>query len=839
MATIPYKYVTLNEPDVSANQSRGISYQFNGYALMTVKNQSYLRDLLEPAGGLSPDFVMPSISDILRDGDGVLLFRDQSYICVNQYPTPNSIDYQSALKNPGSHMFLGISAMGADEFSVKDDSGVARGTLSIEIPIYDSMMGDRLSDQVRVDAVVLYGQAYNRDFYSEFQQGQIENSVPIGMIVFTDSDGNQRPRVNPKSESKGKVLLRASLSLSVEDIDSVVSGDSYDLWSKFGASMHVVNNDLLTTSSFVIHGRDVIPSSGDIYDEDPYGSLLPDQTVDFNSRVFFTNDVPGSDYDKNVHFGSPARLTILNRDVAVNGDRSPQQVLGKVKYWEDSRGYEHAYLDGIHQSYFTASGFNAKKGHRTPTSGSVYEEDWFSKEKPGISLFSYDTDYHFEDEAYGSSSAVFANGNNLFSDHSLAVGNSTNINSTLIWSRGKALVVNSHRCTVFGDDEKGEDRGAYKVDSFLANSQDVNINTVRDGKKTNALSSVINSNYISINANGRAGEEIPELKLSEQCRAAIIGCNRLAVRNSDNNTVINVKGWSEFNPNYPTSPARQHWSNVENTKNSTFIGGTIESNHGDNVVVVGTRGGESDASNRIDGRFVDGVKYEVRDSVVIGNNNTISVADYPNSDYHDERFIFAVGKGLKNDIRQTMGQPTGAILPTLLIGSNNQRYYQDRMTKQIVHGGYHPHSTDIPRFSYNSMELAVTWGRPQKLTGTDVQYWNKETIMTLTDVKGRSVDYGSEAINLGYIKGRRSDVTYGNYQFKGLGRINLYKLYQLLRRLYWCEDGVVRYHAGTRMENQSVQPWSDYDRWGGTVLANLIDDQLCQFSFSPEKPRNY
>jgi hypothetical protein len=112
----------------------------------------------------------------------------------------------------------------------------------------------------------------------------------------------------------------------------------------------------------------------------------------------------------------------------------------------------------------------------------------------------------------------------------------------------------------------------------------------------------------------------------------------------------------------------------------------------------------------------------------------------------------------------------------------------------------------------------------------------------MQDVKGRAVDYGSEAINLGFLKGR-SDESYSKYAFKGMGRINLFKLYNLLKHMYWeyGADGkpVVRV-SPTLWSGESDGPlyWNAWDRYGSTCLANLVDDNFCYRAFGPQAPAN-
>ena len=110
-------------------------------------------------------------------------------------------------------------------------------------------------------------------------------------------------------------------------------------------------------------------------------------------------------------------------------------------------------------------------------------------------------------------------------------------------------------------------------------------------------------------------------------------------------------------------------------------------------------------------------------------------------------------------------------------------------------------------------------------------------------MKGRSVDYGSEAINLGFLKGR-NDENYSKHAFKGMGRINLFKFYQLLKHMYWeyGADGkpVVRITKDPWAGESSSNPvsWNAWDRYGSTCLANLVDDNFCYRAFEPQWKAN-
>ena len=892
MARINYNYAFLTDSDVANNQSRGISLQFNGYALLSGEADA-ITSLMEAGKVIS-------MNDLVSNGVTVM-FRDLQYTTVNGVASSSDRNYDNALQKPGLHMFQDIKVMALDEFKLIDETGYSSGQTEIEVQIYDTMFGNRLSGEANVIGILLYGQAYNRDFYSEVQQGSLENSTPIGLIYF---ENGSPITVNPTSSSgrneKNKSVIKFLLDIiASEDVtDMVESSESYQAWDSLRGKMHVVNENLLTTSSFVIHSHDVVPTDDEyvaIDDEDGGAILKKAPTIDVKSRLFFTNDFPnGSNFDHNVDYGSPARLTVLTSDQHYNDDRVPQTMLGKVNYYSDVAGFKHAYIDGVFESYFTHSG-RREAGYKGTgkyqydgkiTSGSVFDFDWVSKSRPAFNLFSDDTNYHFDDISWcdylrngqpegtsevenqiSSTSACFARGVNLFSEKSTAV-DGINVQSRETVTRGNAFCINANRCTVFtrspDEDEVKKDLRLNKYTAFIANSQDVTIRDRVKGSnsptdkykssrgKNNPLNTVINSTWISID-NRAAGLDL--VNTEKYARNTVIGSHTLNVKNSDDNIFIGIKGHTYYNRNVE----KCDWSHVENSKSSIFAGGYVYSNMAKRCMVFST--GDTDVcQNRIEGY----INYDqqnpnngacfVYDSFILGQNNLISsVYRYKPWDgiksgqpryTYDEHQVFMVGKGLKNDVRQTMNSLVdGDLTPTILIGINNQDYYQSNRMKQIVVGGYRPYTDAYlnGEFHYNCAELSVSYPNPVYRNGQ--QNWNKETTWTLSDVKGRSIDYGSGAINLGFLKGVRSDKQFSDYSYKGYGRINLFKLYQLLKRMYWAKEGdsyVVKWNPNMTSDSYGgILDWSDFGMNGDdTCLANLVDDNFCQYQYYPSKKNN-
>lgn len=882
MATITYKYIPLGDPDVANNQSRGISYQFNGYAPVTFSS-----DVSEYLDGLGDEDPIPDFNTLLKACGGVVLFKDLNYVATDGKPVSSSSNYKAALSSPGSHMFTDLNVEAADEFQMTGEDKVAHGSTVIEIPISDTMMGNRLSSKARVDAIVLYGQAYNIDFYSDVQQGTIERAVAIGLVVFK----NSTLEIDPSSGSMSKSAIRVTLGISSKEVPNTVldQSDAFKTWMKFAGSMHVVNNDLLTNSAFCIRGNDVElieQSEADgIYAEQLQGG----DVVDVNSRMFFTNDVgDGDQWDHNVDFGSPAKLTVLTKSDPIADDtRLPQTVIGKVKYNTDSNGYKHARLEGIHQSFFEVKTENAE-------TGAIYEQDWFAKNKPGVSLFTENDSYEFNDpnydsylkyqsssqfdeQDYESNVTKFGNGNQLFCKNAVGVGNTTSINSYKVMARGNSMILNSARIKSFskayGEEDLDDDIKNIMYDTLIANSQDIYIYNRVKGSidpdwgnyTTRALNTVINSKDVEIDNRISKGTY---MGTQEYGRNFVAGSCDLTIKNADMNVFLGIKGIKESRMN-----STLHDSEVESSKDSVYIGGAVKANMSRGNFVVGLGYTESEDGTTGDYNTIESYKtssmsygtYTSR-SVIIGRNchiTTVFDENTQNPKYDSEANIYLIGKGLRNDIRQTYYSSTVDPTlqgPTIIMGWNNQRYYQNHMRKLFVlGGGNHYGHGSIPEFKYNAMEIAVTDSTFRQTVGdwTGTIY-NRETTSTLTDIKGRSIDYGSSAIQLGFIKGRRSDANYGNYNFFSFGRINLFKLYALLQRLMWipesCEPG--NKNKGYVVFDTSIAggdttdgdykciystrsvPWCSYSEGGSTRLADLVDDNYSFNKHQPQKPEN-
>jgi hypothetical protein len=846
MATITYKYLPLGDPDVNSNQSRGLSLQMNGYAPATFK-----RNVLDYLEGVTE---IPDLSRLLDICNGTLLFKDIEYVADgNGFAVSNSSEYSDAVKNPGSHMFQNIVVEAADEFKLtSQEEKVPHGSTVVQIPISDNMLGDRLVGQyVNVNAIVIYGQAYNIDFYSETQQGSIENVVPIGIVAFASNDAL---KIDKSGESVAKTIVKMTLTLSYRECDSVYTDQSYETWSKFAGAMHVVNNDLLTTSSFVIRDRQVIP----MRDVEPSGQyaeqISSEDIVDFNSKVFFTNDIDGNNWDRNVDFGSPAKLTVLTKSVPENrGVRLPQTVIGKVEY-SDKNGYTYGCLEGVHQSFYEYANGDV--------SGAVYENDWFSRNKPAINLFSDSYDYRFVDDRYAGpeTSACFADGANILSKDSIVCGDSLSLNSSKVKVIGNSVVIGSHNVTgltrPLSDSEKSAYPDRVKYDSFIANSETVKILNSTSGalnETTNPRLTILNSNNVIID--NRPSDTTVDTNLRSE--NAVIGSDNVTLTKTDRVIVLGCHG------------------------------GLTNISRSENVTIIGT------GENVVDGNIGDNHSFKVKDSVVLGKRNYISCSENEEGDW-TESDLFMVGTDLQNDSEQNRNVSEEDRDPTIILGSRNQLYHQPSTRKRIVVGGGKHETKGIGEFKYNCYELSTvkeTSLEKDLPNGTSSEpRTSQETANTLMDIKGRAIDYGSCGISLGSMAAVRSDDSYANYQFEPRGRINLFKLYALLERIYWVPQTIVGKNqkfvpnAGYLVYNSNIGrsgvggygdtpqgaevlpgevPWCSYayseewesdgpdhiipeyprneysydDRCGSTRLSDLVDDNISRYRYYPMTPK--
>jgi hypothetical protein len=444
MAEYKWKFVLLGDPDVTVNQSRGINLQFNGYVpLNCPKNAKYLSDLIEQKKKVD-------ISSATSSGDLVLMFRDIKYKADNSANVSlNDSNYQTYLKKPGVHMFQGLTAMASDELQIFDENGQQRSTLSVEIPLYDTMFGDRLTGgKARIDGVLLYGQAYNPMFNDEHRQGDLEKAVPVALILFAPSGAEDKPEINPSGSSKVNTILRVAINMLSGDSANaeIVESQTFKDWSKLAGTMHVVNDGIATSADFIVRGHevDIAPISDDF-------AVSGDRTIDVASRMFFSEDPEGTDTDLNVDFGSPARLNVMNYDEVSEG-KKPQMMISKVKNWTDDNGYNHASWDGVVESWYSESGQYRDDPAQSYKMilGSVYDVDYVAKDNPAVNIFSDRTSYNTWQEYAPYSPGAVSEGTNLSPgmqerwDERTSFASAPALFSNEVRASNKSIVINSN-----------------------------------------------------------------------------------------------------------------------------------------------------------------------------------------------------------------------------------------------------------------------------------------------------------------------------------------------------------------------------------------------------------
>ena len=490
MAEYKWKFVLLGDPDVTVNQSRGINLQFNGYVpLNCPKNAKYLSDLIAQKKKVD-------ISSATSSGDLILMFRDVKYKSDNSANVSlNDSNYQTYLKKPGVHMFQGLTAMASDELQIVDENGQQRSTLSVEIPLYDTMFGDRLTGgKARIDGVLLYGQAYNPMFNDEHRQGDLEKAVPIALILFAPAGTGDKPEINPTGSSKVNTILRVAINMLSGDSANaeIVESQTFKDWSKLAGTMHVVNDGIATSADFIVRGHkvDIAPISDDF-------AVSGDRTIDVATRMFFSEDPEGTDTDLNVDFGSPARLNVMNYDEVSEG-KKPQMMISKVKNWTDENGYKHASWDGVEESWYSESGQYRDEPAQSYKMilGSVYDIDYVAKDNPAVNIFSDRTSYITGNEYAPYSPGAVSEGTNLAPgmqerwDERTSFASAPALFSNDVRASNKSIVINS---------KSVRSAGSYNVigSSFVELSSNSNLKDI-DAKLPLYQGLIANSRTVKI-----------------------------------------------------------------------------------------------------------------------------------------------------------------------------------------------------------------------------------------------------------------------------------------------------------------------------------------------------
>lgn len=948
MANYSYRFVYLNDSDPTVNQSRGINLQFNGYVPVTCKSATYLSNLISQKK-------VPDIKKAAIDSDDmVLLFRDVRYKSNGSNETkPDDSHYKDYTKKPGNHMFQGLTVMGADELRIVDENGSERSTLSMEVPLYDTMFGDRLTNgKARIDGVIFYGQAYNPMFNDQYRQGDLERVVPIAMIVFAPSGSGDKPLIDPNGSSKVMTQLRIGLNVAYGDSagDQVIESDIFKDWKKITGSIHTVNDGMGTSADFIVRGHeiDIAPISEDF-------AISGDKTINVATRMFFTNDPEGSNNDLNVDFGSPARLNVMNYDEVSDG-KKPQMMISKVRNWTDDNGYKHASWDGVVESWYSESGqYHDEETQPKMILGSVYDLDYVAKDNPAVNIFSDRTSYITTSEYAPYSPGSVSEGTNLSPgmqerwDERTSFASAPALFSSDVRASNKSIVINSKKVRVAGSynvigsyyvelssnpDLQDRDGSVPIYQGLIANSRTVKIEDCEEEPdhvpytrgggaythqplynllcKTYSNNNVIGSREVLISSRypyyDYNGDSHPDGYRLE--RTFIANCDRVNLNMSDRVIALGLKGVTgngssqKAQKRFYTGASKNTYCGTGNinkftqdrdeteyslafntftrTEDSVFIGGSVNTTDVKGIVVLGTGCPRSKyyGANIVEGfRATDeekpiGHAYMVEHSAILGLDNRISCIVPERSSKGKFKHwckgrvsnVYEIGRTLINDVRQQhwieeqyetvawlkqakTTEHNGEIPQwdpsTIILGNENAYYVQKgKWIKQIVVGGFRGSKGlkgsnkswgYLPYWKYNSFEFKTEWNGPSR------------NALAIQDLKGRQVLYTSQGINLGFIKGNRNDQSYEGYQYSDMGNINLFKLYRLLKHLYYdFETGYVKFSMtpdaedGKTPQDSIIYPVKFHTTAPGTgndgkdtCLADLVDDRFCYFPNFP------
>lgn len=818
--TYDFKFIWLNDGDISHNQSRGLSLQVNGFAPISLgpKNQGYFTAMLDDTVEAEDGTQISKICnwDLLKaisDGDDLtLLLKDIKYGVRKAVDAPHGQiayttdeNYKEYCEEYWNHMFTDIRANAANELSTLTKSGALHKSITLEYDITSTMFGDKLksSDGVYIDAIVFFGQAYNKLGRDETAQATLQDCVPIALLVYEDRrEGNNSLNTRPLliTDLPKKVALRERICIGLEqDTDgpatAIVKTPEYKAWNDISTEFHVVNDAATVGRRFFLNGNKV--DVDDLEIQSYAGEeLLPEGSLMSNMRLN-VNGLPVNDWNQD--FGSPAQFTVVCETKP--GQKNPQTLISKAAYITDASDSQVSGVwDGVAESYWQAKGDQHNAGTSAVISD-VYSVDYISKSQPGVEMFSEDTVYAVDHPKWGTHNTVHKfDGVNVLSNNSFAGYGAVNVEATDVENIGSNLTLNTRKAKIYAPGKKST---TNQYGSLIANAYNVNIEAVSANPIVS--NTVINGANISIYSDGHIGL----VEKQKRQRAVVIGSNSLSVNNSDNINAIGVKG---------VNRPKWTYSNINYAKDSVVIGGYNNINCADSCLTLGV------SNTTVNGASTN---QPVRHSIAMGVDNVLE-----STAASTQENIILVGKGLKNDVLQGIYDKGHA--HTLILGENNNVYAQLKFApntsynnyydyynssivpasiKQIIVGGYVPGGHGVKDKDwvkrYNCAELAVANGD------------NYDTMWTLADVKGRSIDYTSRGINIGVMTDKKQE-NFDRYNYISLGSINWSKLYALLSCLYYDTTGIVRYNPN---KTPLHQIFSNYQHSIGsdTSFSTLVD----------------
>lgn len=323
-----YRLIWLNEyASTMAEQSRGLTLQFNGYLLLSDPNE-YIKSLITAENN---EALANLTLNSLYENDCYAVMNDISYSPnTNSYMIPVDGNYTNYINYPGSHMFTSdFVSQAGDEVSFSANNTKC-STTSVIFDIKPSQFNKNLIyGNFNINGFILMGQAYNQ-FNQVGLQAKLENAVPLA-IVYLDDVQTVSNSVSNAAVISEKLLFTLS--------QGAITGVSIDTeWKNFAGTLSKVNDGLGTVSSYILNADKV--SANNLKD------LSGNSVYTINSRLFMSDNITDN---YNNDFASLAKLNIMTS--AQDNVKAPQLMLSK-----SSASSSDTTWDGIAATYYKKDG---------------------------------------------------------------------------------------------------------------------------------------------------------------------------------------------------------------------------------------------------------------------------------------------------------------------------------------------------------------------------------------------------------------------------------------------------------------------------------------------------
>ena len=242
-----YRLIWLNEyASTMAEQSRGLTLQFNGYLLLSDPNE-YIKSLITAENN---EALANLTLNSLYENDCYAVMNDISYSPnTNSYMIPIDGNYTNYINYPGLHMFTSdFVSQAGDEVSFSANNTKC-STTSVIFDIKPSQFNKNLIyGNFNINGFILMGQAYNQ-FNQVGLQAKLENAVPLA-IVYLDDVQTVSNSVSNAAVISEKLLFTLS--------QGAITGVSVDSdWQNFAGTLSKVNDGLGTVSSYILNADKV------------------------------------------------------------------------------------------------------------------------------------------------------------------------------------------------------------------------------------------------------------------------------------------------------------------------------------------------------------------------------------------------------------------------------------------------------------------------------------------------------------------------------------------------------------------------------------------------------